>query len=223
MSTHSENYDWHRALEPIRKRAVTSRLLGIGPAKQCAEIPIEHIWQLDISNEPLADHGPICPRQWAIIRSYHMTRGAESTCALACNLFTDPLSKLARWGSSIVLRCLGDAPLQTLTSTYPRHRQLVASRLQSAIPAILEQSAQPSSDLLEDVAEESSYAYLQHLGTKRIHLILVADLEFGRCEHLVTLCSWTANLSTTAFFDACPPGTMCKDCTRAAARQASKK
>ena len=346
MSTHSESHDWHRALELIRKRAVTSCLRGIGPAKQCAEIPIEPIWQLDISNDPLAEDGPVCPRQWAIVCSYHMTRGAESACALAWNLVVDlhskqehwklPISKcdptaigcirtwgclcdehnelpcpyhaacqikqelllrfgvngqlpndlplfpnaqgdwcsrngfvrtveslatklslplldtlgrraygehvfrvsgarhmaslempvsvimkLARWGSSIVLRYLGDAPLQTLTSTYLRHRQMVTSRLQSAIPAILEQSTQPSSDLLEDAAEDSPYVYLQHLSTKRIHLVLAADLEFDRCQHLVTLCAWTANLSTTALFDSCPPGTMCKDCTKAAARQAS--
>ena len=77
--------------------------------------------------------------------------------------------KLARWGSNIVLRYLGDAPLQTLTSTYIRHRNLVASRVQSAIPAILAQSTEDACDLLEDTSEDSPYMYLQHQSTKRIH------------------------------------------------------
>ena len=86
MSLHSESWEWPRHLELARKRAVASTQRGIGPAKQCAELPTERVWELDLDCEPLDPGGPICPKQWAILCSFHMVRGAESASALACNL-----------------------------------------------------------------------------------------------------------------------------------------
>ena len=79
-------HSWTDEIERVRKKCVASTQRGIGPARQCIEIPPQQIVDLRIGNEALHDHGPINPEQWAVLCSFHMLRGAESACALASSL-----------------------------------------------------------------------------------------------------------------------------------------
>ena len=88
--------------------------------------------------------------------------------------------KLARWGSSVVLRYVGGSPLAALTSTYIRQHAELASRLRTAstlcdVPPI---AADPSVLIDCDELEEPEVIYLQHRSTKRIHIALASELEF---------------------------------------------
>ena len=89
VSVHCEAHEWHRDLDITRKQCVTSALRGIGPPKQCQELKPEDAHSLILGDEPLHDDGPLCPKQWAIISSFHVVRGAEAACALASNLVID--------------------------------------------------------------------------------------------------------------------------------------
>ena len=83
---HRGSFEWHEGLDRARKRSVASVTRGIGPPKQCCEVPIGYIASLPIGTDPLTPGGPICAKDWAIISAFHLTRGAESACALASSV-----------------------------------------------------------------------------------------------------------------------------------------
>jgi hypothetical protein len=82
-------HDWTGELDRIRLKCVASTQRGIGPARQSIELCPHRIAALNLGPESLADEGPICPGQWAVLCSFHMLRGAESACALAQSLVVD--------------------------------------------------------------------------------------------------------------------------------------
>ena len=86
VAEHSANFDWDRSLDLARKQCCRSTTRGIGPARQCHEIPIHVIYALNLSMEPLHPNGPVCPAQWATLSIFHILRRAESACALASNM-----------------------------------------------------------------------------------------------------------------------------------------
>jgi hypothetical protein len=83
------SHPWTDELERARKRSVASTQRGIGPARQCIEIPPQDIVGLRLGGEALHDYGPVNPTHWAVLCSFHMLRGAESACALATSLRVD--------------------------------------------------------------------------------------------------------------------------------------
>ena len=85
----AEGHEWTSELERTRKRCVASTQRGIGPPRQCIEIPPQRILDLALDDNSLHDHGPINPTAWAILCSFHMLRGAESASALATSLSID--------------------------------------------------------------------------------------------------------------------------------------
>jgi hypothetical protein len=80
---HCTHYAWTEELDHCRREVIKSTQRGIGPARQCMELPVSRIAELQLDNEPLAPSGPICPMEWALLSSFHMLRGAESAVALA--------------------------------------------------------------------------------------------------------------------------------------------
>ena len=128
--------------------------------------------------------------------------------------------RVARWGSGIVLRYLGDAPLLTLTETYIRNHQSLRLRAAAAVDS--EQTSEPdvSFDALlceEDVECSKDHSYVQHTATKRTHVVETERLGFLSYLPLLTLCKWPANPNTVVISDTLPSGgQLCKDCVKAA-------
>ena len=73
---HRESHEWTEDLDRARKRSLASTQRCIGPARQCSEVPVTDIAALNLPETPLADGGPISPSEWAIVNSFHLTRGA---------------------------------------------------------------------------------------------------------------------------------------------------
>ena len=79
-------HSWTDLLNRARRRYSASTQRGIGPPRQSLEACPRKIVALGLGNEPIHDEGPICPRHWAVLCSFHMLRGAESSSALASAL-----------------------------------------------------------------------------------------------------------------------------------------
>jgi hypothetical protein len=94
---HCEAHVWSDALVRCRAECIQSTQRGIGPARQCLEIPLVALARLSLSSEPLVPSGPICPGAWATLASFHMLRGAESALALATSLVVDDKALTESW------------------------------------------------------------------------------------------------------------------------------
>ena len=94
---HKESHEWTAGLDRARKKSLASTQRGIGPPKQCSEVPVTDIAMLKLSAEPLVEGGPICPGEWATINSFHLTRGAESACALASSVSMNAERRTYDW------------------------------------------------------------------------------------------------------------------------------
>ena len=147
----------------------------------------------------------------------HVYRVSGARHLISLEMPVSIIMKLARWGSNIILRYLGDAPLRTLTATYLRHRSMVSQRVQHSANLTLAQAHDDDlEEALQDEPEDQHFAFLQHLVTKRIRLVAAEQLEFNHHQSLHTLCSWTANLSNCALLEDRPLGDICKDCRKVA-------
>ena len=82
-------HPWTEQLDVVSRWTTRSVLRGIGPARQSLEACPPRIIALNLNMEPVHDEGPICPRQWAVLCSFHMLRGAEFSSALASALTLD--------------------------------------------------------------------------------------------------------------------------------------
>ena len=80
---------WTDEIDLCRRKCVASTQRGIGPARQCMEVPILRVSVLELGNDPLSADGPICPQHWAVLCTFHLLRGAESASALASALVID--------------------------------------------------------------------------------------------------------------------------------------
>jgi hypothetical protein len=88
---------WTSDLERSRKQCVASTQRGIGPPRQCVEIPPSRVCGLGLGADPVVEGGPICPGHWATLCAFHILRGAESASALATSLTVDPESERETW------------------------------------------------------------------------------------------------------------------------------
>ena len=95
---HKEQHSWTEDLQRARERSLRSVTRGIGPPKQCSELPVCDVFSLGTPLDAITDKGPICPVDWAVINSFHLTRGAESACALASAVVIDETRKTYTWG-----------------------------------------------------------------------------------------------------------------------------
>jgi hypothetical protein len=84
-----QGFTWTAELERTRLKCKASTQRGIGPPKQCTEIDLGKIADLDLGPDPIVPDGPINPAHWANICAFHILRGAESACALASSLIID--------------------------------------------------------------------------------------------------------------------------------------
>ena len=96
-AAHVKNFPWCATLDECRRQCVASTQRGIGPARQTLEIPIRDLAGLDLGCDPLVEDGPVCPGSWAVLSAFHMTRGAESACALASSLRVDVRTQTESW------------------------------------------------------------------------------------------------------------------------------
>ena len=55
------------------------------------------VHELSLDCEPIATGGPICPADWAVISAFHVTRGAESACALASSVTMSKKDMSYQW------------------------------------------------------------------------------------------------------------------------------
>ena len=94
---HLKGFEWCDALERCRRQCCASTQRGIGPSRQAIELPIRALATLQLSSEPLVDNGPIGPASWAELSAFHMTRGAETACALASSLTIDAEALTESW------------------------------------------------------------------------------------------------------------------------------
>ena len=94
---HLKGFEWCDALERCRRQCCASTQRGIGPSRQAIELPIRALATLQLSSEPLVDNGPIGPASWAVLSAFHMTRGAETACALASSLTIDSEALTESW------------------------------------------------------------------------------------------------------------------------------
>ena len=94
---HKEQYPWGDELDRARRRSLQSTQRGIGPSRQCFEVPISDVHSLLLPADPLVPAGPICPGEWAVVSAFHMTRGAESSCARADSVSINEASKTYSW------------------------------------------------------------------------------------------------------------------------------
>ena len=88
---------WTDELERCRRRCIASTQRGIGPPRQCLDVPIAKIAELQFGADPLVVGGPVCPGHWATICCFHLVRGAEAACALASSLVLDLEAKTETW------------------------------------------------------------------------------------------------------------------------------
>ena len=127
---HKETYPWTDELTRTRKKSVQSTQSGIGPPRQCAEISIAEIHELGLDWQPIATGGPINPALWAILSSFHVTRGAESACALASSVTMSlkelsyqwllPVSKMDPQATGCS-RCWGCVCVEDIPGACPYH------------------------------------------------------------------------------------------------------
>ena len=94
---HLKLHSWDDALERCKRQCIQSTQRGIGPCKQAVEIPVRELASLGLGDRQLVDDGPLSPGAWAILSSFHMTRGAESACALASSLTVDNARRTESW------------------------------------------------------------------------------------------------------------------------------
>ena len=94
---HSDEYPWSAELARALKRAAHSTQRGIGPPKQCAELPVHRLLELRLDDSPLVDGGPINPLGWATLSAFHILRGAESASALAESLSVNATALSESW------------------------------------------------------------------------------------------------------------------------------
>ena len=94
---HQQSHEWTSEPDRACKRSLASTQRGIGPARQCSEVPVTEIAASNLSVQPLTEGGPICPSEWAIINSFHLTRGGESACALGASVTMNPERKSYDW------------------------------------------------------------------------------------------------------------------------------
>ena len=64
-------------------------LRGVGPARQSASLDTEHIYALELADEPLVEGGPTGPGRWAIVAIFWVLREIEIAAARD-RLFEDP-------------------------------------------------------------------------------------------------------------------------------------
>ena len=127
---------------------------------------------------------------------------------------------MARWGSSIILKYLGDAPHRAITETYIRNRQALADRAARAIQNHDRENRQADNtvDCLDETPadEQEATCFVQHRQTKRVHIIS-SDDTFSGLRDLKTICHWDASLPNVHISDTFPiNGELCKDCRKAA-------
>ena len=143
-------FPWSDELAACQRDCQASVLRGIGPAHQCHEIDLDGILALELNDEPLAPHGPICPAQWAVIASFHLMRGAESSFASHGDMLFDihretetlrlPVSKtdtsgsgfVGRGGVSALRARLVSVPALTTQGCTSRRSRATASRTRRA-------------------------------------------------------------------------------------------
>ena len=94
---HCEHYAWTEELATCRHEVNLSTQRGIGPARQCMEIPVTRLAELQLDTEPLVPSGPICPMEWAVLSSFHILRGAESAVALEASVSINTATKTESW------------------------------------------------------------------------------------------------------------------------------
>ena len=94
---HLQGFAWAEELERCRRQCCASTQRGIGPSRQAIELPIRALATLAIGPEPLVDNGPIGPASWAVLSAFHMTRGAETACALASSLSVNCIDLTESW------------------------------------------------------------------------------------------------------------------------------
>ena len=148
---------------------------------------------------------------WRISSSRHLSR---------LEIPVPIIMKVARWGSNVVLRYLGDAPLQTRTATYIKNREMLCRRAASAVrmQALTEQECTTHPLDLDDHEPEEDLAFIQHKQTRRIHIVSSSAAEFLGLEDLVCLCKWQATLPNVIISAEKPAGDICKDCLKVASR-----
>ena len=94
---HCKEFPWPEELARCRNECIRSTQRGIGPARQCLEIPLRPLVEQPMNYEPLAPDGPICPREWAVLSSFHVLRGAESALALDQSLTLNVDKETETW------------------------------------------------------------------------------------------------------------------------------
>ena len=94
---HREEYPCSDELDRARRQSLASTQRGIGPPRQCCEIPIHDVFLMGKQTSPIASCGPICHVEWAIINAFHLTRGTESACALASSVVINETTKRYEW------------------------------------------------------------------------------------------------------------------------------
>ena len=91
------HHEWTTELAKARQDSIQSTQRGIGPARQCMEIPLSQLAELQLGKEPLTPAGPIHPMAWAVLSSFHILRGAESALALAESMHINRQSQTESW------------------------------------------------------------------------------------------------------------------------------
>ena len=94
---HLKSHPWNDLLERCKRQCLASTQRGIGPSKQALEIPVKDLASLQLGDAPLVAEGPIGPGNWAVLSAFHMTRGAESACALAASITVDEARHTESW------------------------------------------------------------------------------------------------------------------------------
>ena len=72
---------WTDDLSFAHRDCLASTQRGIGAPRQTAELEILAVHALNLGPDPLVDDGPVCPGEWAIMATFHLMRGAESSAA----------------------------------------------------------------------------------------------------------------------------------------------
>ena len=92
-----EGYPVSIQLEHAIKKAIRSATRGIGPSRQTADLLLEDIFSLDISDSPLVSGGPVGPKEMAVCACFFCCREIESSLAKADHISLDETRMEMKW------------------------------------------------------------------------------------------------------------------------------
>jgi hypothetical protein len=84
---------WTEALSQAIHKATQSTTRGMGPSRQTSDLDLVEVSNLELSDEPLVEGGPVGPRELAVVSSLFCEREIESSLGLETHYELDEIKE----------------------------------------------------------------------------------------------------------------------------------